>query len=380
MERKVILLKKKDIAMICFVIIITALSLWAIWQSSGSMSNNSGTDISENKNSSTNIDNTTKGPTIIDNSLEEQKNSSTTDKSSNNNSNTADNTDSEKETVNNSDTSKSSESFTLYEVKQGETLKDICESYSDTCPEAILSKAILSANNLSKSSDIKANLEIKIPDKYINGSKYSVKSGDSLYKIASEYFKDTDITKAIQEIKNDNFLTNDSIRLGQELFISADLIVTEEVSENEEDENTASEEEEYNSTTTSSTKVSNEDLVNYEVQEGEGLTAISKKYEEYCPADIASKTILKINNLKDSKEVTAGSEIKIPEKYLTNGEIYIVKSGDTLSSIAQDFFSDLSMNEAIEKIKSDNFLSSYNIKLGEQLFLSENSLEVSSAD
>jgi LysM repeat protein len=385
MERKVILLKKKDIAMICFVIIITCISLWAIWQSSGGMSNSSGS--SENKNSSTSIDNTTKGPTIIDNSLKEQKNnSSTTDNSSDSNKSTVDNTDSDENSSKNSSSLDSSDSFTLYKVEQGETLKDICESYSDSCPEAILSKAILSANNLSKASEITANLEIKIPDKYINGSKYTVKSGDSLYKIASEYSADSDVTKAIQEIKKDNFLSNDNIRLGQELFISANLINNEDIVQNEQEENSDSditsetEEENDDSTATTSANVSNEDLVNYEVQEGESLAAISKRYEKYCPAHIATKTILKLNNLEDSKDVKAGTEIKIPAKYLTHGENYEIKSGDTLSSIAEDFFSDLSLNEAIEKIKSDNFMSSYDIKLGDHIFLSETSLEFTSAD
>lgn len=379
------MLKKKDIAMICFVIIITCISLWAIWQSSNGISNSSGG--SENQNSSTNIDNSTKGPTIIDNSLAEQKkNSSTADESSNNNSDTINNTNNAKNNSEDSNSLESSDSFTLYKVEQGETLKDICKSYSDVCPEAILSKAILSANKLSKASDVTANLEIKIPDKYINGSKYTVKSGDSLYKIASQYSEDSDVTKIIQEIKNDNFLTNDNIQLGQELFISADSIDNEEIGQNEEDKNINSnsdsdlEEENSDSTTTTSANVSNEDLVNYEVKEGESLAVISKRYEKYCPVTVAAKTILKLNELQDSKDVKAGSEIKIPEKYLTHGENYEVKPGDTLSSIAADFFSDLSLNEAIEKIKSDNFMSSYDIKLGENIFLSEDSLEFSSED
>lgn len=385
MERKVILLKKKDIVMICFVIIITCISLWAIWQSSGGITNSSGG--SENQNSSTNIDNSTKGPTIIDNSLaEQQKNSSTTDESSNNNSDAIGDTNNAKSNSENSSSLESGDSFTLYKVEQGETLKDICESYSDVCPEAILSKAILKANKLSKASDITANLEIKIPDKYINGSKYTVKSGDSLYKIASQYSEDSEVTKVILKIKNDNFLINDNIQLGQELFISADSEVTEEIGQNEEDKNTDSdtdsdlEEENTDSTTTTSANVSNEELVNYEVQEGESLAVISKRYEKYCPANIAAKTILKLNGLQDSKDVKPGSEIKIPEKYLTHGENYEIKPGDTLSSIAEDFFSDLSLNEAIEKIKSDNFMNSYDIKLGENIFLSEDSLELSSED
>jgi LysM repeat protein len=275
----------------------------------------------------------------------------------------------------NSDTTKASdasqatqntnETYTLYKVKKGDTLSSISKSYESMCPVSILSKAILKANNFSKESDLKEAMEIKIPDKYINGATYTVKTGDSLYSIALSSYGNTKVYEAIEILKADNYLTTGNIKVGDKLFISN--VANTSNSSSEASSNTKTEENE--STTTNTAPVSDTDLVSYTFKTGDTLTKISKQYEKYCPLTLSSKVILKANGLTDAKEIKVGTEIKIPEKYLTNGEKYTVKAGDTLSTIAQKYMKDMKLNSAIEKIKSDNFISSTNIKAGDVLYL-----------
>jgi LysM repeat protein len=366
-------MKRKEIVMVFFVLLVTALSLFVILQSSGNSSKNDGSNTNIESSTSSNSEaNNSKNPTVIDksnNTTNDDKTKTTTNEkgTTGNSSSDVDSDDEPKDDEDSSDTFGTDETYTLYEVKKGETLSSIVKSYDDVCPTSVLSKAILKANNLTKASEIKETMKIKIPDRYTTGNSYTVKSGDSLYTIAKSAFQSMDINKAINQLKSDNFMSNDNIRAGEKLFISHTLTSAASVASNNSTE-------ESDSTSANTVPVSDKELVTYILKTGETLSSITKKYEKYCPPSIASKVILQVSGISASKDVKAGTEIKIPEKYLTTGEKYTVKSGDTLSAIASSHLSGMSVNAAIDKIKSDNFLSTYNIKLGEQLYITTLSL------
>jgi LysM repeat protein len=261
--------------------------------------------------------------------------------------------------------------YTLYEVKQGESLSSVCKQFLDTSPAKVTAKAILAANKLSTSSEIKPGMKIKIPSKYSNGSKYTILSGDSLYTIASEYMDDKNIYDAIEKIKKDNFLSSDNIKVGDELFLAGVSNLKNSTVNLQNNKSTT-----VNSNKAPDTKEENPDekYVSYAVKKGETLLSICKQYEQYCPVSIASKTILKINKFSTSSEIKEGITIKIPEQYFSKGEKYTIKYGDSLSQIAITHMKSLEMYKAIEKIMKDNFKTNQDIRIGEEIFIASTDL------
>lgn len=159
----------------------------------------------------------------------------------------------------------SNENFIIYTVKSGDSLYSIARNYGTTI------NVLKDVNNLT--SDTLSNGQVlKIPGKsdeniknYIN---YTVKPGDSLYKIAGLY------ETSVNEIKNINGLVNNNLEINQVLKIP----------------------------TTFSNQVN---YINYKVKSGDSLYKIANLY------DVTVNEIKNLNNLT-SNNLAIDQVLKIP--------------------------------------------------------------------
>lgn len=198
-------------------------------------------------------------------------------------------------------------------VSKGESLYSIANKYGTTVNE------LKQLNNLT-SNTLSIGQILKLPgtteESTINT--YTVKSGDTLYKIANKY------NLTVNELKELNNLTSNTLSIGQTLKIretSSDIIT--------------------------------EDYDLYTVKNGDTLYFIANKY------NTTVDEIKKLNNLTDNT-LSIGQLIKIP----TTENIYTVKKGDTLWSIAQN------NNTTVDNIKNINNLIDNSLTIGQQLLLS----------
>ena len=165
---------------------------------------------------------------------------------------------------------------------------------------------------------------------YINRSNiYIVKSGDSLYSIARKY------NTTVDEIKRLNNLSSNVLNIGQVLKIPSS-----------ESNNTGS------NTGTSNT---------YVVKSGDSLYSIARKY------NTTVDEIKRLNNLS-SNVLSIGQVLKIPSSESSNTgsntgttNTYVVKSGDSLYSIARKY------NTTVDEIKRLNNLTSNLLSIGQVL-------------
>ena len=100
----------------------------------------------------------------------------------------------------------------------------------------------------------------------------------------------------------------------------------------------------------------------YKVKNGDTLYSIAKKY------NISVDELKELNNLKNNN-ITVGQVLKIksniPNEEVTGKNYYIVKSGDTLYSIAKKY------NTTVDEIKKLNNLKSNNLSIGMELKIKE---------
>ena len=94
----------------------------------------------------------------------------------------------------------------VYVVKKGDSLYKIAQNYDTTVSE------IMQLNNLT-STALSIGQVLEIPVKNVSSNTYTVKSGDSLYKIAHNY------NTTVNELKSLNNLTSNLLSIGQVLKI-----------------------------------------------------------------------------------------------------------------------------------------------------------------
>ena len=158
---------------------------------------------------------------------------------------------------------------------------------------------------------------------YINRSNiYIVKSGDSLYSIARKY------NTTVDELKKLNNLSSNVLSIGQVLKIP------------------------------SSSESSNTGTTNtYVVKSGDNLYSIARKY------NTTVDELKRLNNLS-SNVLSIGQVLKIPSSESSNTgttNTYVVKSGDSLYSIARKY------NTTVDEIKRLNNLTSNLLSIGQVL-------------
>lgn len=100
-----------------------------------------------------------------------------------------------------------------YKVKSGDTLWDISKKFH-------ISVADIKAANDLKSDTIYTNQDLKIP----NTTVYTVKSGDTLWKIAETH------NTTITNIKKTNSLSSNLLHIGQKLILPATTVVADTIS------------------------------------------------------------------------------------------------------------------------------------------------------
>ena len=205
--------------------------------------------------------------------------------------------------------------FFNYTVEFGDTLYSIAREYNTTV------NVLKEINNLT-SNILQVGQVLKIPTRITNEDTsnyiiYTVKSGDSLYKIASTY------GVTVDEIKYLNGLSSNLISIGQVLKIP------------------------------STTNNNQTNYLTYIVKSGDSLYKIAALYST------SVDEIKTLNNLT-SNNLSIGQVLKIPTT-TSNYISYTVKSGDSLYKIANSY------NTTVSKIKELNNLQSDNLAIGQVL-------------
>ena len=206
---------------------------------------------------------------------------------------------------------KEGESQEIYTVKKGDSLWKIANKYNTTVEK------LKSANNL-KTNTLSVGQKLVIPSISVSpevSDTYIVQKGDSLWSIANKF------NMTVSELKNLNNLTNNLLSIGQVLKIKDS---------------------------------SNNGKTTYTVQKGDSLWVIANKY------GITTEELKSYNNLT-SNLLSIGQMLKIPQGKTSPENIYTVKKGDSLWTIANRY------NTTVEKIKVLNNLTSNLLSIGQQL-------------
>ena len=206
---------------------------------------------------------------------------------------------------------KEGESQEIYTVKKGDSLWKIANKYNTTVEK------LKSANNL-KTNTLSVGQKLVIPSISVSpevSDTYIVQKGDSLWSIANKF------NMTVSELKNLNNLTNNLLSIGQVLKIKDS---------------------------------SNNGKTTYTVQKGDSLWVIANKY------GITTEELKRYNNLT-SNLLSIGQVLKIPQGKTSTENIYTVKKGDSLWTIANRY------NTTVEKIKVLNNLTSNLLSIGQQL-------------
>ena len=200
-----------------------------------------------------------------------------------------------------------------YVVKKGDSLWSIARANGLTVDE------LKSLNNLSSNvlhvGDTLLISSAASMDDVSNDTYYVVKSGDTLWNIARKY------NLSVSELKSLNNLSSNVLSIGQRLIVG---------------------------------KESSNDYI---VSSGDTLWAIARKF------NVSVDEIKSLNNLT-SNNLSIGMTLKIPpysNKKNEETSVYVVKSGDSLWSIARMF------NSTVDEIKSLNGLKSNGLSVGQRL-------------
>lgn len=200
-----------------------------------------------------------------------------------------------------------------YVVKKGDSLYSIATSYNTTVTE------LKELNNLTNNT-LQIGQILRVPsteEQTPNENTYTVKQGDSLYSIASQFNTTVDILKQI------NNLTSNLLSIGQILKLNEET--------NLDKKNT------------------------YTVKKGDNLYSIARQFN--TTVDILKQ----LNNLT-SNLLTINQVLQLPTTN-QNQTTYTVQKGDNLYSIARQF------NTTVATLKQLNNLDSNLLSIGQKLII-----------
>ena len=209
----------------------------------------------------------------------------------------------------------------IYLVQSGDSLYSIARKFNTTVDD------LKKINNLT-SNNLSINQKLIIPENNSNDSnnqdnsnnqEYIVKSGDSLYSISRKF------NTTVDDLKKINNLTSNNLSINQKLIIPNN----QNNSNNQE----------------------------YIVKSGDSLYSIARKF------NTTVDDLKKINNLT-SNNLSINQKLIIPNNQdNSNNQIYTVKSGDSLYSIAKRF------NTTVDDLKKLNNLTSNNLSINQKLII-----------
>ncbi len=250
----------------------------------------------------------------------------------------------------------------VYVVKKGDTPGEIAEKLG------VSTKELISINNLGSKS-IQIGQKLKVPGSELVTKKaaadsspqvpneYVVKKGDSLYVISKRY----DIS--INDIKKKNNLKGNNVRIGQKLALGSKKQPQADETE---------------------TLRKQKQTEKYTVKKGDTVSQIALKF------GVSQKELKSENGLR-SNTLRIGQVLKVPGQYKKEDAVqaksketektvvtkkepektqaayvkkrYVVKSGDTLSGIADHF------NVSVQDLKKASALKSNRINKGDVLLI-----------
>lgn len=208
----------------------------------------------------------------------------------------------------------SSDGYIIYTVKSGDSLWKIANQYGVTVNE------IISLNQLG-TTVLQVGQQLRIPQQQTSQTTYTVKSGDSLWKIANQF------GVSVNDLIEANNLTTTTLQIGQQLVIPG-------------------------SGTTTPPSTGN--VIEYTVKSGDSLWKIANQY------GVTVNEIRTLNNLT-SNTLQIGQVLRIPTTGSNDYINYTVKSGDSLWEIANNY------NTTVNAIKSLNNLTSNTLQIGQIL-------------
>lgn len=214
-----------------------------------------------------------------------------------------------------------SDDYIIYTVKKGDSLWNIARDFDTTVD------AIIDLNNLGTTA-LSVGQTLKIPQKTESSLTYTVKSGDSLWKIANSF------GVTVDSIIQTNNLSSTTLSIGQQLIIPGA------------------------STTPVPTPPEDNETQLYIVKSGDSLWSIARQF------NTTVSEIRRANNLT-SDVLSIGQLLRIPGNNNggSTGNIYYVKSGDSLWKIANQF------NTTVDEIKRLNGLTTNVLQIGQQLII-----------
>ena len=213
-----------------------------------------------------------------------------------------------------------------YLVQRGDTLYSIARRFNTTVDE------LKRINNLTSDVlSIGTRLLIAKPNEIFPTTTYKVIKGDTLYSIARRF------NTTVNEIIALNNLNSTILSVGQELFVPAISDETEPIEPIEP-------------------QPPIEETEIYIVKKGDSLWTIAKQY------NTTVNDLIELNNLSDIN-LQIGDELLIPKQDNTINNVYTVKKGDTLWSIAKN------NNIPVELLKEQNNLTNNLLTVGQQLII-----------
>ena len=213
------------------------------------------------------------------------------------------------------------EDYTIYTVKNGDTLYDIARSFDVSVEE------ILTLNRLN-STELYIGQQLLIPAngiQIVGVVDYTIKPGDTLWKIANN------CNVTVDDIVKLNNLDSTIIYPGQKIKLSESCVARQNNNNNE-----------YNET---------EDI--YTVRRGDTLYSIARLFST------TPSNLIQDNNLT-SDLLVIGQQLRVPRN---NYIEYIVQRGDTLYSISRRY------NTTPQIIRELNNLTSDILQINQKLLL-----------
>jgi len=185
----------------------------------------------------------------------------------------------------------------IYTIASGDTLYNLAQRYGVTVDRIMAANPGINPNNLQIGQQI-CIPGVVVPPSTCNGIFYTVRSGDTIYTIAQSF--NTPIDRILAANPG---LTLNNLQVGQQLCIPR-----------------------YSTACNG---------IFYTIKSGDTLYSIAQSYGTTVDRIIAANPGINVNNLQVGQQICIPGVVIPPT--CVGGTLYIIRTGDTLSSIAQLF-------------------------------------------